>query len=100
MRLQVLTQQVRLVQSRKPLRLLKDEICLDSLTTFGEEMLSGDLMRAAECFHVRCLATIDAKTLDHLKDYGISTFTSLKVEGTFLKKLGRAPILGLLVPKS
>ena len=48
---------------KKAFKIAKDEIFQDSLATFGEDKLSGDLMRAAECFLVRCRATADAKSI-------------------------------------
>ena len=48
---------------QKAFKIAKDEIFLDSLATFGEDIISGDKMVAAECFLVRCLATADAKTI-------------------------------------
>ena len=58
---------------QKAFKIAKDEIFLDGLATFGEDKLSGDLMRAAECFLVRCLATADTKTISSFN--GLRHFT-------------------------
>ena len=53
----------RISTKSKAFKIAQSDTFRDNLAMFGEDELTGDLLRVAECFLVRCFATVDAAAL-------------------------------------
>ena len=62
----------RISTKTKAFKIAQSDIFRENLATFGEDELTGDLLRVAECFLVRCFATVDVATS---MSYAISSIT-------------------------